>query len=87
MTPLRRKILALARKYDGAIMTVNQAMNLESTMGSMDDTLTDDEVWMFLSLFAQNHDTVPLTKSKKLVKVNVDKQGKVTTSPAPFSQS
>jgi hypothetical protein len=87
MTPLRKKILALARKYDGAIMTMNQAMNLESTMGSMDDSLTDDEVWMFLSLFAQNHDTVSLTKSKKLVKINVDKDGKVTRSPLPFSQS
>ena len=87
MTPLRKKILALARKYDGAIMTMNQAMNLESTMGSMDDSLTDDEVWMFLSLVAQNHDTVSLTKSKTLVKINADKDGKVTRSPVPFSQS
>src|SRR5262245_39306636 len=49
MTPLRKKILALARKFDGTYMTADQAMWLSSTMGSMDDTLTDDEVWMFLS--------------------------------------
>jgi hypothetical protein len=91
MTPLRKKILALARKLDGAIVTADQAMMLSSTMGSMDDTLTDDEVWMFLSRIANNiePDIVisPTKPDKRLVKVNVDKNGKVSISRPPFSKS
>jgi hypothetical protein len=91
MTPLRKKILALARKFDGKYMTVDQAMMLDSTMGSMDDTLTDDEVWMFLSRIAGNIEpeiVISATKpDKRLVKVRVDKNGKVTTTRAPFSDS
>jgi hypothetical protein len=91
MTPLRKKILALARKFDGAYMTADQAMMLSSTMGSMDDTLTDDEVWMFLSNIANNIEpTIVISATKpdrRLVKVSVDKNGNVTTSQPPFSQS
>jgi hypothetical protein len=37
-------------------MTVEQAMSLQGTLNSMDDTLTDDEVWMFLSMFAEGRE-------------------------------
>jgi len=91
MTPLRKKILTLARRYDGAILTVDQAMDLSGTMNSMDDTLTDEEVWMFLSMFAEGREPeiviTAMKPNKRLVKVNVDKDGKVTTSAAPFSKS
>jgi hypothetical protein len=56
MTPLRKKILTLGRKYDSQIMTVEQAMSLQGTLNSMDDTLTDEEVWMFLSMFAEGRE-------------------------------
>ena len=91
MTPLRKKIIALARKFDGAIMTEFQVMDLRGTIGSMDDTLTDEEVLMFLEHLASGREydmLISATKpSKKLVKVNVDKDLKITVSPAPFSKS
>jgi hypothetical protein len=91
MTPLRKKIVALARKFDGAIMTEFQVMDLRSTLNSMDDTLDDDEVLMFLEHLAQGKEYDVLISgtapSKKLVKVHVDKDLKVTVSPAPFSKS
>jgi hypothetical protein len=91
MTPLRKKILALARKFDGTYMTADKAMMLNSTMGSMDDTLTDEEVWMFLSRLADNIDPEVVISAMKpdnrLVKVRVDKKGNVTTTRAPFSES
>ena len=91
MTELRKKILALARKFDGRIMTADQSLWLRATLGSMDDTLTDEEVWSFLCgcedglgpeivISAQPPDM-------ELVKVSVSKAGKVTVSPAPFSRS
>jgi hypothetical protein len=90
-TPLRKKILALARQFDGKIITADTAFFLRSTLGSMDDTLTDEEVLMFLTRFAEGKtfDTVisATPPDTSLVKVNVDKAGKVTVSPAPFSRS
>lgn len=91
MTPLRKKIIAMARKFDGAIMTEFQVMDLRGTIGSMDDTLTDDEVLMFLEHLASGREYDMLISgqkpSKKLVKVHVDKDLKGSVSPAPFSKS
>ena len=93
MTPLRKKILALARKYDGALMTMNQLMDFKSTMNSMDDTLTDKEVWSLLSRFHETKGAPPefcfppLKPNNRLVKVSVAPDGKVTSSPSPFSES
>jgi hypothetical protein len=91
MTPLRKKILTLARKFDGTYLTADKAMMLSSTMGSIDDTLTDEEVWMFLSRIADNIDPEIVISALKpdgrLVKVHVDKNGQVTTSRPPFSRS
>ena len=91
MTPIRKKIIALARKFDGAIMTEFQVMDLRGTIGSMDDTLTDEEVLMFLEHLAsgREYDVLISAKkpSKKLVKVNVSEDLKITVSPAPFSRS
>ena len=91
MTPLREKILKLARTFDGQIMSANDAMMLKSTMGSMDDTLTDDEVYMFLKSQAEGE--APLMSisatppDNRLVKVNVSAKGEVTVSAPPFSRS
>jgi hypothetical protein len=68
MTPLRKKILTLGRKYDGQIMTAEQAMSLQGTLNSMDDTLTDDEVWMFLSMFAEGRD--PISSSGRTSRIS-----------------
>jgi hypothetical protein len=91
MTPLRKKIIATARKFDGAIMTEFQIMDLRSTLNSMDDSLTDEEVLMFLEHLASGRSYDILISatppSKRLWKVHVDKNLAVTTSPAPFSQS
>lgn len=91
MTPLRKKIVALARKFDGAVMTEFQVMDLRGTIGSMDDTLTDEEVLMFLEHLASGREYDMLISaqkpSKKLVKVHVDKDLKISVSPAPFSKS
>ena len=91
MTPLREKIATLARKFDGSIMTAFQSMDLDSTLNSLDDTLSDQEVYSLLTHFAagKGPDIVisPVAPSKKLVKVHVSKDLQVTTSPAPFSES
>jgi len=91
MTPLRKKILALGRKYDGQIMTVEQAQSLQGTLGSMDDTLTDDEVWMFLKLFAEGREPDIVIRAdepdNRLVKVRVDEKGQVSIAAPGFSQS
>lgn len=91
MTPLRKKIIALARKFDSKIVTESDAMWLRATLGSMDDTLTDEEVWSFLSRMAEGREpeiVISATAPKKgLVKVHVDKDLNVTVVPAPFSKS
>ena len=91
MTPLRKKILTLGRKYDGQIMTAEQAMSLQGTLNSMDDTLTDDEVWMFLSMFAEGRDPDIVIRAdepdKRLVKVRVDEKGQVSIVSPGFSRS
>jgi hypothetical protein len=91
MTPLRKRILALARRFNGAIMTADQVMELRATLGSMDDTLSDDEVFMFLSHLAEGRPPEimisALPRNSRLVKVHVDNELKVTTSAAPFSRS
>lgn len=90
-TPIRKKIRALAKKFDGAIMTEFQVMDLRGTLGSVDDTLTDEEVLMFLEHLASGKEYDVLISgskpSKALVKVHVDKDLRVSTSPAPFSKS
>jgi hypothetical protein len=91
MTPLRKKILTLARKYDGQIMTADQAMSLQGTMNSMDDTLTDDEVWMFLRMFAEGREPdiviTAMEPDNRLVKVCIDEKGQISVEPAGFSRS
>ena len=91
MTPLRRKIATLARKFDGTIMTGFQAMDFASTLNSLDDTLSEEEVYSLLTHFAAGKGPEMLISavapSKKLMKVHVDKNLRVTTSPAPFSES
>jgi hypothetical protein len=91
MTPLRKKILTLGRKYDGQIMTVEQAMSLQGTLNSMDDTLTDEEVWMFLSMFAEGREPDIVIRAdepdKRLVKVQVDEKGQVSIVHSGFSRS
>lgn len=91
MTPLRKKILSLAQQFDGQIMSAPDAMMLQSTMGSMDDTLDDNEVYMFLKNQAEGE--APLMSisqgppDNRLVQVKVSKEGRVTVSPPPFSKS
>lgn len=91
MTPLRKKIIALARKFDGSIMTGFQVMDLKSTLGSMDDTLTDEEIYSLLSHLAAGRgpdmviSAIPM--DKRLMKVHVDENLRVTVSPPPFSKS
>ena len=91
MTPLRKKIIVLARKFDGAILTAFQVLDLESTLNSLDDTLTDEEVYSLLSHLSEGrpHDILisGTPPDQRLMKVHVDKDLKVTTSPAPFSRS
>ena len=72
-------------------MTADQVMELRATLGSMDDTLSDDEVFMFLSHLAEGRapEVVisALPRNSRLVKVHVGKDLKVTTSASPFSRS
>ena len=91
MTPLRKKIIALARKFDGAILTAFQVLDLQSTLNSLDDTLTDEEVYSLLSHLSEGrpHDILisATPPDQRLLKVHVDKDLHVSTSPAPFSRS
>jgi hypothetical protein len=72
-------------------MTEFQVMDLRGTLNSMDDSLTDEEVLMFLNHLAEGREYDMMISatppSKKLVKVHVDKDLKVTVSPPPFSKS
>ena len=91
MTPLRKKILALARKYDGQLMTADQAMWLQGTMNSLDDTLDEEEAWRFLQSFARNKDPEIVISAtppdQRLVKVSVDENGQVSVGKSGFSSS
>jgi hypothetical protein len=91
MTPLRKKIIALARKFDGAILTGFQVLDLQSTLNSLDDTLTDEEVYSLLLHLSEGKPPDILISatppSTRLVKVRVDKDLRVTAVPAPFSRS
>ena len=57
----------------------------------MDDTLTDEEVWMFLRMFAEGREPDIVIRAdepdKRLVKVRVDEKGQVSIAPPGFSQS
>ena len=91
ITPIRKKIIALARKFDGAILTGFQVLDLQSTLNSLDDTLTDEEVLSLLThLYEGRAPDILISGSppdKRLFKVNVSKDLEVTRSPAPFSRS
>ena len=91
ITPIRKKIIALARKFDGAILTGFQVLDLQSTLNSLDDTLTDEEVLSLLTyLYEGRAPDILISGSppdQRLFKVNVSQDLTVTKSPAPFSRS
>ena len=91
MSPLRKKILAAARKYDGQLMTADRAMWFQGTLNSLDDTADDKEVWSFLQWFAKGCDpdvVISATgRDNQLVKVRVDEQGHVSVVGPGFSRS
>jgi hypothetical protein len=91
MTELRQKILTLVRKFDGQLMTADQAMWLQGTMNSLDDTLDDQEAWHFLQAFARNKDPEIVISAtppdQRLVKISVSEDGQVSVGKSGFSTS
>lgn len=88
MTPLRKQIVDLARKYDGAIMSEMDSMMFRGTVGSLDDTLYDSEVFSLLSGFREPVFSISAkSRRKNLVQVHVAEDLTITVTPAPASKS